>query len=140
MIKSFPITLVLSLAAACSSLPEDASGLTGTSWQLVKFQGGDDAVLRPDERGKYTFEFGEDGILSVRIDCNRARGSWKSEGPRKLEFGPMAITRAQCPPDSLHDRIVKHLPYMVSYVIKDGHLFLSLIADGGIYEFEPAGR
>jgi hypothetical protein len=22
-------------------------------------------------------------------------------------------------------------------VIKDGHLFLSLMADGGIYEFEP---
>ena len=25
-------------------------------------------------------------------------------------------------------------------VIKDGHLFLSLMADGGIYEFEPAGE
>jgi para-nitrobenzyl esterase len=124
------------LVAACASA-KDPSGLTGTSWQLVKFQGGDDTVLRPDERGKYTFEFGEDGILAARIDCNRARGSWKSEGPHRLEFGPMAITRAQCPPGSLHDRIVKHLPYLVSWVIKDGHLFLSLIADGGIYEFEP---
>jgi len=27
-------------------------------------------------------------------------------------------------------------PYR-SYVIKDGRLFLSLMADGGIYEFEP---
>ena len=26
---------------------------------------------------------------------------------------------------------------MRSYVTKDGHLFLSLMADGGIYEFEP---
>jgi len=24
-----------------------------------------------------------------------------------------------------------------SYMIKDGHLFLSLMADGGTYEFEP---
>ena len=24
-----------------------------------------------------------------------------------------------------------------SYVMKDGHLFLALMADGGIYEFEP---
>jgi para-nitrobenzyl esterase len=24
-----------------------------------------------------------------------------------------------------------------SYVIRDGHLFLALMADGGIYEFEP---
>lgn len=28
--------------------------------------------------------------------------------------------------------------YVRSYVIKDGHLFLSLMADGGAYEFEPA--
>ena len=26
------------------------------------------------------------------------------------------------------------------YVLKDGHLFLSLMADGGIYEFEAVGR
>lgn len=38
---------------------------------------------------------------------------------------------------SLHDQIVKQWGNIRSYVIKDGHLFLSLIADGGIYEFEP---
>jgi hypothetical protein len=27
-----------------------------------------------------------------------------------------------------------------SYVTKDGHLFLSLMADGGIYEFEPVTK
>jgi hypothetical protein len=29
-------------------------------------------------------------------------------------------------------------PYVRSYVLKDGRLFLSLQADGGIYEFEAA--
>ena len=48
-----------------------ADDLGGTSWQLVKFQGGDD------------------------------------------------------------------LPFIRSYIKKDGRLFLSLMADGGIYEFEP---
>jgi len=43
-----------------------------------------------------------------------------------------------CPPGSLHDRIVKHWPYIRSYVLKDGHLHLSLMADGGIYEFVPS--
>ena len=51
----------------------------------------------------------------------------------------MAITRAMCPPGSLHDRILKDREYVRSYVIKNGHLFLSLMADGGIYEFEPFG-
>ena len=81
--------------------------------------------------------FGADGVVRARIDCNRAQGGWKSAGPNQLEFGPMAITRAQCPPGSLHDQIVKQLPYVRSYVMKQGHLFLSLMADGGIYEFEP---
>ncbi|HEU4341059.1 MAG TPA: hypothetical protein VFU31_05765, partial [Candidatus Binatia bacterium] len=44
-----------------------------------------------------------------------------------------------CPPGSLHDLIVKHWEFVRSYVIKEGHLFLSLMADGGIYEFEPIG-
>jgi putative lipoprotein len=43
-----------------------------------------------------------------------------------------------CPPGSLHDQLVKQLPYVRSYVMRDGHLYLSLMADGGIYEFEPA--
>ena len=45
-----------------------------------------------------------------------------------------------CPPGSLHDRIAKHWEFVRSYTIKDGHLFLSLMADGGIYEFEPRRR
>ena len=43
-------------------------------------------------------------------------------------------------PESLHDQIVKQWGYIRSYVIKDGHLFLSLMADGGIYEFEPVAK
>jgi len=38
----------------------------------------------------------------------------------------------------LHDQLVKHWPYVRSYLIKGGRLYLSLMADGGIYEFEPA--
>ena len=66
-----------------------------------------------------------------------AESHQKSADARQLEFGPMAITRAQCPPGSLHDQLVKQLPYVRSYLIKDQHLFLSLMADGGTYEFEP---
>ena len=113
------------------------SSLQGTSWQLVKFQGGDGATLTPDDRAKYTIEFGAGGRLTVRIDCNRGSGTWKSAEPSRLELGPLALTRAKCPAGSLHDHIVKQWANIRSYVLKDGHLFLSLMADGGIYEFEP---
>ena len=135
------LILLVSLAAfACAQTqPQSAvAALGGTSWQLVKFQGGDGAVLAPDDRSKYTLAFAADGVVNARIDCNRGRGGWKSAGPSQIEFGPMAITRAMCPPGSLHDQIVKQLPHVRSYVMKDGRLFLSLMADGGIYEFEPA--
>jgi para-nitrobenzyl esterase len=139
MRKALPFVSALVLAGGCAHIsPQGAAeGLGGTSWQLVKFQGGDGQVLMPDDGAKYTIAFGADGSVSARIDCNRGRGSWKSDGPGRLEFGPMALTRAMCPPGSLHDHIVKQWAHVRSYVIKNGRLFLSLMADGGIYEFEP---
>jgi len=137
-------TAVCLLLAACDISAQSpsqgaASPLAGTSWQLVRFQGGDDTVRMPDDRTKYTIAFGTDGGVSVRLDCNRGRGTWKSTGPSQLELGPLARTRAMCPPGSMHDQMVKHWNYIRSYVMRDMHLFLSLMADGGIYEFEPAG-
>jgi heat shock protein HslJ len=130
---------VLQLAPQTSA-PSPSSGLAGTSWQLVKFQGGDDTTLIPDDRAKYTIALAAGGQLTARIDCNRGRGTWKSTGPSQIEFGPLALTRAKCPSGSLHDQIVKQWSYIRTYVIRDGHLFLSLMADGGIYEFEPIPR
>jgi putative lipoprotein len=127
--------------AVFAARPQPTSrGLEGTSWRLVEFRGGDGTTLRPDDGAKYTIAFEADGRLTARIDCNRGRGTWKSAGPNALTFGPLALTRARCPAGSLHDQIVKQWPYVRSYVIRNGRLFLSLMADGGIYEFEPVGR
>ncbi len=127
-----------SSALSTPDTTQDAStGLGGTSWQLVKFQGSDETTQRPDDPAKYTIAFGTDGRLSARIDCNRGTGTWKSPAESQLELGPLALTRAMCPSGSLHNQIVKQWPYIRSYVMKDEHLFVSLMADGGIYEFEP---
>jgi putative lipoprotein len=122
-------------AQVTPSKPQPAD-LGGTSWRLVKFQGGDGTTLEPDDRDKYTIAFGTMGRVSARINCNRGTGTWKSNGPR-LEFGPLGLTRAFCLPEPIHDHMVKQWEYVRSYLIKNGHLFLSLMADGGIYEFEP---
>ncbi len=136
-----PLDLVERAADSQTSTQNEPAGLGGTSWQLVKFQGSDDTTLTPDDKTKYTITFGTDGRLTARIDCNRGMGTWKSSGPSQVEFGPLALTRVMCPPGSLLDQIAKNWPYVRSYTIKDGHLFLALMADGGIYEFEPiSGR
>jgi heat shock protein HslJ len=73
-----------------ASVPSPPSGLAGTSWQLVKFQGSDDTTLTPDDRAKYTIEFAAGGRLTARVDCNRGRGTWKSSGSNQIACGPLA--------------------------------------------------
>jgi para-nitrobenzyl esterase len=124
-------------AAAPSRVASAQPGLGGTTWQLVRFQGGDDTVLTPDDPAKYTLAFGADGIVTARIDCNRGRGTWTSPEPSQLALGPLALTRAMCPPGSLHDHIIRDWSFVRSYAIRDGHLFLALFANAGIYELEP---
>jgi uncharacterized lipoprotein YbaY/heat shock protein HslJ len=135
--------LLLVLACSAHAQPPSRNAtadLGDTAWQLVKFQGSDDATLIPDSKAKYTVAFGADGRVSVRIDCNRGSGTWKSPGSNQLGLGPLALARAMCPPAPLTDRIVKDWEFVRSYTLKDGHLFLSLMADGGSYEFEPVTR
>ena len=137
----FALFLALACAACATPAPPATQALGGTAWQFAKFQGGDGRVVLPDDQAKYTIAFSADGGVNVRFDCNRGRGSWKSAAPGQLLFGPLALTRAMCPPGSLHDQLVKHWFYVRSYVLTNGRLYLSLMADGGIYEFEPqAGR
>ena len=137
MKRSLSLLLVtLGLVVGCSSTKPSLAGFGGKTWQLVKFQGGDGTVLTPDDKAKYTIAFANDGNLSVRFDCNRGDGSWILNGPNQVRFGPLALTRKMCPPGSLHDHLVKQWPFVRSYGFTGGNLYLSLMADGGRYEFE----
>ena len=125
------------MAAGCAQVAPPQETLAGTSWRLVRFQGGDGKALTPDDRSKYTLAFNADGRVAARLDCNRGTGSWKSAAPGGLELGPMAVTRAMCAPGSIDHEISKRLFYVRSYVVKDGRLFLAMMADGGVFELEP---
>jgi putative lipoprotein len=150
-LRSF-LLLTLVSVLACGSQPQTPQpqplpahldppppDLGGTSWQLVKFSGGDESILIPEDKAKYTIAFGTDGRVSTRIDCNRGTGTWKSPQANQLEFSPLALSLAMCQPARISDRLAKDWRYVRSYIVKDGHLFLSLMADAGIYEFQPVG-
>ncbi|HEY1269572.1 MAG TPA: LppP/LprE family lipoprotein [Candidatus Binatia bacterium] len=121
-----------------SATVDEADGIGGTRWQLVKFESGNGTTLIPDDESKYTVNFENDGHVAVRLNCNRGSGTWKSTEKNELEFGPLALTRAMCLNMTLHDRIAEDWTALRSYTIKDDHLFLSPAADGGTYEFAPA--
>jgi heat shock protein HslJ len=117
--------------------PSAANELAGTSWKLVRLQAGDETTIVPGDGSKYTITFGSDGRVSARVDCNRGGSTWRSTRPNELQFGSWSMTRAQCSPGSLHDRIVREGAAVRTYSIKDGHLFLSGMSAGGSYELEP---
>ena len=120
------------------------NSLAGTSWRLVDFQSMDDAIetVRPEDPSLYTMQLNNDGSVNMRLNCNRARGTWSAEPSSagtsgSFTFGPLAMTRALCPPPSLDEKIAAQSNFIRTYLLKDGKLHLSLMADGGIYTWEP---
>jgi len=84
-----------------------------------------------------------DGRVALRLNCNRGAGAWSATatGPDtgSFRFGSLAVTKAFCPPPSLDVQIARDAEYVRSYVLRDGRLYLNLMADGGTYVWEPAG-
>jgi para-nitrobenzyl esterase len=134
----FLITASFFHAWAQSPASDSATDLSGPTWQLVRFQSSDGQTLTPDDKSKYTILFEPNGQANARIDCNRGHGSWKSSQRNDLMLGTLALTRAMCPQQAVSDRLAKDWTNIRSYTLHNGHLFLGLQADGGIYEFEPS--
>jgi hypothetical protein len=113
----------------------------------VAIQSMDDAqgTERPRDPSRYTLLLQGDGRAVLQLDCNRAVGTWQVEpsadpGNGSFRFGPLAATGALCPPPSLGERLGRQLPFVRGYLLRDGRLHLSLLADGGILVWEPQGR
>ena len=98
----------------------------------------DDTEVVPEDASNYTLAFGADGRASILADCNRGTGSYTSESPGQLTFGPVATTRMACPEGSLEDTFLAQFEWVRSYVFEGGNHFLATMADGSIIEFEPA--
>lgn len=150
---SLPILLSLALLSACvhGTLPENTTpnhlaqrGLAGTSWQLLSIQSMSDEqpTVQVETPDRYTLHFLDDGRANMRLNCNRGMGTYQctpadSGDSGQLSFGPIAMTRMYCPQPSLDGRIARDLDFVRSYLLRDGNLYLSLMADGGIYEWQP---
>ena len=138
------VAAVVTSGAASASSASSKSPLANTQWRLVEFQSMDDAqgTTRPSDPSRYTMRLDADGTVTMRLNCNRATGTWSatpSSDPSngQFSFGPLAMTSALCPPPSMDESIAKQSQYIRGYLIKDGRLYLSLMADGGIYVWEP---
>ena len=99
------------------------SQIKDTAWQLSLINV-DTKSVRPDMPSKYTLQINAQGTVAVQADCNRATGAWQSSGDGAIQFGPLAATKALCPPDSLHDPYLQQLSIVSRYHIDNGQLIL----------------
>jgi heat shock protein HslJ len=137
------LALLPQIIAAQQAAPKSFA-LTEVTWQLVAIQSMDDAqgTRRIEHPEKFSLRFAANGRAHWQIDCNRGSATWKAEpsleaSSGKLIFGPLALTKMRCPPGSPDQKIINSMPHVRSYLLKEGKLFLSLKADGGIYEWQP---
>lgn len=138
------LVIATSLAASSAAVSAQPAGrpLSGTGWELVAIQSMDDSqgTLKISNPELFTASFAEDGQVSFQFDCNRGTARWEitpSADPTsgRLSFGPVAATRALCAPPNTDERVVRELGMVRGYVLKNGRLYMSLMADGGIYEW-----
>lgn len=138
----------MATAADTLNLP---SSLAGTQWRLIEYQSMDDTSAQPPDSIRYTLALGTDGRAAMQLNCNRGTGTWSAEAGPGVEsepeaesgtitFGPMAVTRALCPPPSMDQQIARDMDRVRGYLLRGDTLSLSLMADGGIYLWQAAGN
>lgn len=104
--------------------------LTGTVWRWTGTLMSDDARITPDAPERYTLEFQPGGKVAVRADCNRGAGSYVLNGGA-LTFGPLAMTRAMCPPGSRDAEFLRGLAAVQGQLFRGSDLVLTLKLDSG---------
>jgi heat shock protein HslJ len=116
------VTLVAGIAKPAGST--SVSFLADTQWRLVEFQSMDDAkgTVRPPYPSLYTMRLNGDGTVMMRLNCNRANGAWSAEpsgdgASGSFAFGPLAATRALCPPPSMDESIVAQAKFIRSFLL-----------------------
>jgi len=138
-----PPTVGTELGSTDETGQTERDPLAGTKWRLVEFQSMSDAIgeIRPKNPSDYTLTLGSDGRATMRLDCNRATGSWSAEVSSDgysgtFSLGPLAATNAVCPAPSMGEQIARDAPYVRGFLLRDNRLYLSLLADGGIYAWQ----
>jgi heat shock protein HslJ len=132
------------IAGRENAVPSNESPLADTEWRLMEIKSMDDAVgvVRPEDASLYTMHLNADDTVHMRLNCNRATGSWTAEPSAdpsngRVRFGLLASAKALCPPPSLDEKIVADAKYVRGYLLRDNRLYLSLYADGGIHAWGP---
>lgn len=97
--------------------PTDLSG----EWRLEELRLPDGTSLTPPDTGRFTVQFGADGQLSARADCNGCGGSYSLGGDR-LVVSQLACTLIACPNAPFDGRYLNLLIGDSTFEVQAGQL------------------
>ncbi len=125
---------------ALATFTAQSQSLEGTSWQVISYNNGKQAVTSVLIGSELTADFGTDGTLSGSAGCNNYNGGYEVDGD-KITIGPLASTMKMCnEPEGVMDQESQFLAALESaatYKIEGARLELRT-ADGALAADFPA--
>lgn len=143
-IKGGRLSLADSGGRELATFSAQSSDLAGTSWDVISYNNGKQAVVSVLAGTQLTADFGQDGDLTGFAGCNDYSTSYVASGLDGILFGPVAATRKFCDqPAGVMDQESQYLAALstaATYRI-DGTKLEMRTADGAIAaSFAKAGR
>jgi heat shock protein HslJ len=117
--------------------PVQENALIGVVWRWVETKEADNTVIAVDTPTSYTLEFTPDGRVQIMADCNSANAMYVLNGT-SLTIQVQEMTTVACQPGSLSERFLRDLNYVVSFAMRNGDLYLTLLSDSGVMKLQPA--
>ena len=94
-VSSESLTLKSARGRVVARYKAQSQALAGTSWNVLAFNNGKEAVVSVLAETKLTAAFGKDGQMTGFAGCNDYNGPYKGTAP-KISIGPVASTRKHC--------------------------------------------
>jgi heat shock protein HslJ len=114
------------------------SDILGVIWKWENFTPDTGEPITVDNPESYEFMLLPTGIIRIKADCNNGSGTHWIDADGSISIEVLALTRAECPPDSLSRDFVELLNQVSAYWVDEGNLFFAVGGDGGTMMFSPA--
>jgi heat shock protein HslJ len=119
--QNLPIKQTEQAGTAMARRAPDAS-LRETHWVLRQL--GAQKVTVPEATSEAFLTLRADGKAEGNAGCNRFRGTFLSETPGELKFGPLMTTRMSCPAIETENGFSRALRETLTYRVEGDTLFL----------------
>jgi len=113
--------------------------LAGTSWEVISFNNGKEAVVSVIIDTQITANFGEDGQLTGNAGCNDYFGPYETDG-QKISMGTFGTTRMACQaPEGVMEQETQYLAALETadtYKVEGGRMNMRTAEGATVANFQ----